>query len=218
MSVFDPMTRRTLNMTTKARGNEAQKRAVGQPGKMSRLFTWWQSKHPVFRFVGMLILLLAVWEAFFWTKWAQANLFEPHLRFYAQLCGATLRILGEDASVVDASVFSPRFSVVIVEGCDAIQPVGLFAAAVLASPVKWRFKLIGLPVGALFLMFMNLVRIVILFYVGIHWPDAFEMAHRDISQGLFIVLVVLTWVLWALWAVRKHRQEFIPDGAIPVPV
>jgi len=116
-----------------------------------------------------------------------------------------LRVLGEDARVLGAVVTSSRFSVSIVEGCDAIQPVGLFVAAVLASPVAWMPKFPGLLVGAAFLTVMNLVRIVSLFYIGIYFPKAFDMMHRDVSQGLFIVLVVLTWVLWALWAVRRTK-------------
>lgn len=173
---------------------------------------WWNAKHPVFRFVAVLVLLLVAWEWFFSTSFAQARLFEPHLRLYARLCGFTLRLLGEDATVTGTIVTTSRFAVSIVKGCDAIQPVGLFIAAVLASPVAWRFKLPGIILGTLFLMFMNLTRIVILYYVGVHYSiETFEMAHRDISQGLFVVLVVLSWVLWALWAVRRSRREPKPE-------
>jgi exosortase/archaeosortase family protein len=175
---------------------------------------WWKSKHPVFRFVTLLVLLLVAWEWFFSTEWAQRVLFEPHLRLYARLCGFALRLLGEDALVTGAIVTTSRFAVSIVKGCDAIQPVGLFIAAVWASPVSWRWKLPGMFLGALMLMFMNLTRIVILYYVGVHIDiETFEWAHRDVSQVLFVLLVVVTWVLWALWAVRRTRQGRSEDAA-----
>lgn len=169
------------------------------------------------RFVGLLLILLILWELVFRTDVAQRTIFEPHLRLYAQLCGGALRLLGEQGvSVVGAVVVTKRFSVSIVEGCDAIQALGLIVAAVLASPVPWRTKPVGLLLGSLFLTFMNLVRIVILYYVGVHTDlETFHWAHRDVSQLFFILLVVLTWVTWARWAVRKQRAA--NAHAVPVP-
>jgi exosortase H (IPTLxxWG-CTERM-specific) len=177
---------------------------------------WWQSKHPVLRFVALLFVYMIVWKVFFSTDLAQRTVFQPHLRLYARVCAQVLRWLGEPAMAADTIVSSPRFSVTIAEDCDAIQPIGLFVSAVLASPVGWRRRIAGLLVGPPLLTVVNVVRIVILFYIGIHFPRLFEVMHRDVSQGLFILVVLVTWVIWALWAVRRQRPLGGPPRAIPV--
>jgi exosortase/archaeosortase family protein len=105
--------------------------------------------------------------------------------------------------VIDHTVSSDRFSVDIKRGCDAVQPTVLFISAVLASPVGFLSKLPGLAIGFFFLMAMNLVRVISLFYIGIHLPSWFDMAHHDIWQATFIILSILAWALWAIWAVRR---------------
>ena len=79
----------------------------------------------------------------------------------------------------------------------------LFISAVLASPVAFLSKVPGLLIGFLFLMAMNLVRVISLFYIGIYFPSAFNTAHHDVWQAVFIILSILAWALWAIWAVRK---------------
>lgn len=171
---------------------------------------WFRSRNPVFRFVSALIVLVAAWEVFFSTDFAQRYLFEPHLRIYARLCGAVLSGLGEVVEVDDDKVRTDRFSVTIAKGCDAVEPTGLFIAGVIASPIAWRLKVPGILLGTLLLIVSNVIRIVILFYVGIHYPKAFDMMHRDVSQNGFILLVVLTWVTWALWALGAFRRRRDP--------
>ncbi|UCE61919.1 MAG: hypothetical protein JSU63_09325, partial [Phycisphaerales bacterium] len=70
----------------------------------------------------------------------------------------------------------------IVRGCDAIEPVAAFTAAVLASPVSVSFKAWGILVGALALQVINLIRLVTLFFVGVYFPRALDIVHIDVWQ------------------------------------
>ncbi|MEK6677388.1 MAG: archaeosortase/exosortase family protein [Planctomycetota bacterium] len=175
---------------------------------------WWRNKHPVFRFVALLAVLLVAWELLFWIPFVNEHIFKPHLRFYAWLTGMALRLLGKDATVHGEVVSTSETNISIVEGCDAIQPVGLFIAAVLASPVLTRRKYPGLIAGTLFLMMMNLFRIVFLYFVIVHYPKYYDVMHRDVSQTFFILLVVVTWVTWALWAVGAFPRRRPPEPAV----
>lgn len=160
-------------------------------------------RHPIFRFVVVLLILLGLFELILATSFVKEKLIPPYLEFYARLSGGVMEVFGEKVTVDGATVSSPRYNVDIKRGCDAMQPSILFIAAVLAAPViRWP-KVPGLIFGLLFLMVMNLVRVVSLFYVGVHYPSAFDVMHHDVWQAAFIFLAILAWTVWALWAAGK---------------
>ena len=112
-----------------------------------------------------------------------------------------MQVLGYDATAYGTSITSPRFSLSVSRGCDALQVAAFFIFAVLAWPMsvsRWR-RAIGLVVGTLLLLTLNLVRIVILFYTGVYFRGAFETMHMDVWQPVFIVLALFFWAMWVWW-------------------
>ena len=122
----------------------------------------------------------------------------------AHVSGGMLAVLGQEITVADTSISSPRFSVQIVRGCDAVEAIALFVCAVLAFPLPFLKKLPGMIAGALLLSILNLVRIVSLFLIGVYSPRIFALTHLDVWQALFIFFAVLLWILWLLWATRSQ--------------
>ena len=159
-------------------------------------------KAPVFRFVGLFALLMGVFYAATFLPVLNKRFFPYYLRLNARASAAILNLFGEGAAAEGTSVVSPRYSVNIRHGCDAIEPTALLVAAVLAFPAPWRRKGWGILLGTAVLAVINLVRIVTLFYVGIHFPRAFDAMHLDVWQPVFILLSLALWVAWALWAIR----------------
>lgn len=115
-----------------------------------------------------------------------------------------MNVLGQETSVTGSAVTSPDFAMRIVRGCDAIEPVAAFAAAVLASPVSLWFKAWGILVGVLALQVINLIRIVSLFFVGVYFPRALDVVHIDVWQAVFVVLAICFWAIWVQWATRPR--------------
>ena len=99
------------------------------------------------------------------------------------------------------------FDEAIHQGCDAIEPFGLFAAAVMASPVGMRVRLVGLGAGAVLFFLVNEVRIVTLYFTGTTFPEIFEVMHLEVWQALFILFGVTTWVAWAGWSVAREAEH-----------
>lgn len=95
----------------------------------------------------------------------------------------------------------------IIRGCDAIEPVAAFAAAVLASPLPTRAKVPGVLVGALVLVAINQARLVSLFLVGVYFPSVFDFIHLDVWQAALIVLAVCCWAIWVQWAMRRTVSQ-----------
>ena len=57
--------------------------------------------------------------------------------------------------------------------------------------------------GTLFLLLLNVVRIVSLYYSGAYYPRMFDVLHIDLWQPMFILLPL---VLWLMWVRRSLRQ------------
>jgi exosortase H (IPTLxxWG-CTERM-specific) len=160
-------------------------------------------KRPVLRFVVLFIALMVAFYAVTSMSWYQDGVFQRYLNLNADVSAMMLRWFGEDARSTDQDVRSPRMSLSIAAGCDAIEPSFMFAAAVMAFPASVKAKLLGVIVGVPLLLLLNLARILSLYYIGVYVPNWFEIAHVDIWQPAFILLALICWIVWVIWAMRR---------------
>lgn len=184
---------------------------ANDPGHTSpSVRTWMRDKRPVLGFVLLFATLMGLFFAVSTIGFVNVKVLPAYMRANARASVVILNLFGEGAKARDTSVISPRYSVNIQHGCDAIAPSGLFLAAVLAFPASMRSKLPGLLIGTLVLAMINLIRIVTLFYTGIYWPKWFEAVHVDVWQPIFILLSLTFWIIWALWATREPLPQSRP--------
>ena len=162
-------------------------------------------QHSVLKFLIIFGVLLVVFYVFIAFSQLYDKRFVPlHLHLIAKASGYVLAILGWDITVIGNSIHSPGFSANIIRGCDAVEAIALYVCAVLAFPLPFLKKLIGLTVGALLLLVLNLVRVVSLCLIGAYSRRMFDVMHIDVWQALFIFFAVLLWILWLLWATRSQ--------------
>lgn len=179
----------------------------GRKARAGSLRTWVRAKRPVLGFVVLFAVLMGGFYALTFIETINVKFFPAYMRFNARSSSAILNLFGEGSHVSNTMVSSPRFSVDIQHGCDAIEPSALFVAAVLAFPAPLRSKLPGVLIGTLALSLINFIRIVSLFYAGIYWPSAFQTIHVDVWQPVFILLSLTFWVMWAWWATRDRAKR-----------
>jgi exosortase/archaeosortase family protein len=162
-------------------------------------------QHSVLKFLIIFGALLAVFYVFTAFSTFYGKRFVPLLHHWiAKVSGALLAILGQDTTVANVSIFSPKFSVRIVRGCDAVEAIALYVCAVLAFPLPFLKKLFGMIAGALLLSILNLVRIVSLFLIGVYSRRIFDLMHIDVWQALYIFFAVLLWIFWLTWATQSQ--------------
>ena len=95
----------------------------------------------------------------------------------------------------------------VVSGCEGMGGILLIISAVVAANVKLRDKLRGLLEGVAFIYFLNVLRIVGLYYVMRHWGSIFSFAHYFVGQTVIIVLGCAFFVLWISRNIGKNGRE-----------
>jgi exosortase/archaeosortase family protein len=103
-----------------------------------------------------------------------------------------------------------EFSFRIVPDCGAIPSIAIYLSAVLAFPALWRKKIPGIIFGLTALFGINVMRLVILAYVGAYdtTPDDrwFTFIHEYVWQSIFLLFVVVVWLVWIEWLNRGQEK------------
>ena len=156
---------------------------------------WLADRIPVIWFVVKFALLMILFYGLLAIPFFDRLLY-ANLEVNAWLANAILKALGEETAVVGTTISSPVFAIAVHRGCDAIEPTWLFCAAIISIHSSALRKGIGILCGAFLLHFLNLVRIVSLYWIGIHQPGIFHSAHVEIWPVLFILVEVLLFIAW----------------------
>jgi exosortase H (IPTLxxWG-CTERM-specific) len=151
---------------------------------------------PAGRFLLRYVIILVVGFAVMAAKPVNDHVVNPYTTFVAHEARVVLNAFGEGASVVGQTLRSPRFSVVIYNGCNGLEAMLIFVCGVLAFPAPWRRKLTGVALGFLAIQIVNVVRVVSLFYIGVFKPEWFSTTHVFVWQSVIILVGVLLWLLW----------------------
>ncbi len=132
------------------------------------------------------------------TNFAQDNFIIPFTETLATVSARTMQLF-DDRVVSDGIVIrniDNGFAIAIQAGCNGVEALIVFAAAIIAFPSPWKFKSLGLIAGFFAVEILNLLRIISLFYLGQWDYRFFEWAHLYIWQALIMLDVLLLFLLW----------------------
>jgi len=156
------------------------------------------------RYILTVVALLGVFLIFY-REDLLGRFLSPWAELTTRMTIAVLHLVGIEAARVVSQIHHPGgFAYEIYYRCTGILPVAILIICITAFPASWRRKLVGLAMGAPVLLILNLVRLVHLFYLGVHAPAAFPLAHRVIWEAVLISATVLIWWLWSKWAVGSR--------------
>jgi exosortase/archaeosortase family protein len=163
--------------------------------------------NPGKRFILRCVLLLFLFQFSFVVFITKSDWFGAYLEWNARITGWVLTVLGEQVTVTNATIHGSIASIRVSEGCDAIQPCGVFAAAVLALPSRWRRKVVGLTLGCGAIVVTNFLRLGSLYYLKGFSPKWFAPAHTQIWPMVFMFIALLFFVLMARSEVRLETER-----------
>lgn len=149
--------------------------------------------------------LFAVYAFPFELLGAKRDWLAGYLAAYARLAGGVLGWFDAGIVVTGANI-SGRFPMEIVRNCDAIEVNILFVSAVLAFPSTWRRRVIALCVGLPALIVLNVLRICLLYFVGVYAPERFAVAHEQVFPLLLVIAAAFAFLLSANYLKGERRE------------
>lgn len=91
----------------------------------------------------------------------------------------------------------------VLPGCEGIDFALLAASAMLAAPLRWRWRLVGVAVALLGMAALNQLRLLILLHAHLSWPAHFSALHGVwLPLGLVLMLLVLVMA----WTARFQQR------------
>lgn len=149
--------------------------------------------------VGMLVILILIA--------GNGTIMSGVQRLLALISSGILNLFGQNTIVAGTTVQSSVFGISVVTACTGIFITGLFLIAVVALPARWTVKLLGMGIGIGGIFLVNILRLVSLYFIGVHWPAFLDQAHQLIWQSLLIVIAVALWLFWAgRWAYDSQTR------------
>ena len=116
-----------------------------------------------------------------------------------------LTFLGHEAAIIknpnDPSLkilYKGKYVSRMIEGCNAISVIILFAAFVFAFSVKFKPAFLYILLGGLIIHILNVVRIALLTYALYYYPEHEALLHGTVFPLFIYGVVFLLWVLWVM--------------------
>ncbi len=165
--------------------------------------SFWQNKtnQLLIKFIAIMLLFYIIWP----TPFFQNYVVSPISFLYAQISGVLLSLVGYNVNAIKNSLVNPNFAINIQNGCDGIEGLAIFFAGILIFPTSINNKLKGVLFGALFLVVLNIFRIITLFLFKVHAPSLFDFMHVTVWQVLFIGLTLFALFYWINWTNNQQQ-------------
>jgi len=120
----------------------------------------------------------------------------------ARASTALITLTGLQATQTGALIHLSNRILAIDTACTAVYLVAMFSARILAYPLKWTSRLLGVLAGAIVILGVNLVRIVAVAHVSIGASARFDFIHDYLFQVGMMLVVVMLWATWLKLARR----------------
>ncbi len=187
-------------------GQAERKKAEGQVEQQAKR----SSRNQLVRFLILFALYAVALFALFYF-WSGAV-----LRFQEWTAAASawiLSLLGFSVQVIGVVYSCPTLAIQIIPECTGLYEMIIFSAVVLAYPALWWKKLVGVVMGMVILLFLNLVRLLVLALIGMRDAQLMEWVHLYLWQLTLILFVVGLFFAWLSWV----RGKPLKAAALPQP-
>lgn len=165
-------------------------------------------------FLGSYLLLSLLYNAYLHVGKSERYYPDPITHLVAKQASVLTAAFGYEAEIIphesEASmklIINGNYLARIVEGCNALSVMALFAAFIVAFYQKWKPTLLYIFVGVILIYSANLFRIVILAIALYEYPEYEEILHGVVFPAIIYGMVFLLWVLW----VRRIPVKIVED-------
>jgi exosortase family protein XrtF len=86
----------------------------------------------------------------------------------------------------------------VFEGCNSVNVILVFVSFIIAFQGNFRLFIIFLAGGSAVIYLMNLFRVMALYWVALHFPEALYFFHKFLFTGAIYVVVFALWYYWTI--------------------
>ena len=169
----------------------------------------------MFRFFAIFLVIQAVLFGVEMLNPVQQAVVDPWTGLVAKASAAIVHFF--DPSVISygrvLQSAKTGFGVSIEPGCNGVEATIVLVAAMLAFPSSWKMKFWGIGLGFIAVQFVNLLRVVSLFFLGQWNFKLFEFAHLYMWQALIMLDVLVVWLLWMRFVARHDPKPSVTSAA-----
>ncbi len=140
-----------------------------------------------------VITYIALMMAFFFVAWFKPihniiDVNDVYTKSVVVVSSKLLHLAGVACTYRGSVIALPALSLDVQFGCNGLEAVMIYAIAVTAYPAHWKKKLKGIAIGFFILQTVNVLRILLLAFSGMHMRGFFDFIHMYIAQGMMIAL------------------------------
>ena len=118
-----------------------------------------------------------------------------YLAAYTKAVGAVVSLFDPQIVVGGTTIRGPRFSMQIVKTCDAMEVNILLVAALAAFPMPLVRKPLVMLASFALIASVNLGRLCMLYWVGVHVPAWFDRIHQTLAPLLMVAAALAIFLL-----------------------
>ena len=116
-------------------------------------------------------------------------------------------ILHYPIKTMDNTIYLSNHAYVAIEGaCSGLKQFYEWTVLMILFPGPWKKKLWYIPLGLVIIHLDNILRIVILSVVAVHWPAHWGFIHMWILRPFFYVVIFALWMIW-VEKIRPAREK-----------
>jgi len=153
---------------------------------------------------GVLYVLLSLgYYGYLQLEYTAINYPDPVTAMVSRQTQSILQWLGYEAQIYNAPsnpsvmlYINDQIIYRVIEGCNAVSVMLLFAAFVIAFAKAWKKTIIFILIGFVLIYLVNLARLVVLALIYKELPQYTEIAHDIAFPAVIYGAVILLWIYW----------------------
>ncbi len=164
---------------------------------------------PFFTFLLKFVLFYLIFTLIYKFYLNQFNVENKEVdgitEFVAHQTKNTLVLFGKDCEMqkneIEASykiIYFNKYIARIVEGCNAISVIILFASFIFGFSAKFKNTFLFILLGAALVFILNIFRIALLTIGLFHYPEYEEFLHNIIFPVVIYGVVFSLWIFWVI--------------------
>jgi len=158
-------------------------------------------------FLTSLLLSFYFIALYLMMDYLYSGISDKTLRFYYHdyfitFCALTIDLIAPERSVqvIQNAITSNGVNLAFVRSCDGSTAFFLISSAILMFRSTVKKTILGIFMGLVFILFLNTIRIVSLYFLMAYNPVWFSYTHETIAPFLLLSFSTAYFSFWALYA------------------